>query len=60
MRPQRLADRMLVMTGRVDALRTRVIELEDVEHVGPARRLLANVNTPGAFDELEALLGHKL
>jgi len=57
---ERLAGRMLAMRGLVESVQTRVIEPEDVERFGPARRLLANVNTPGEFDELEALLGHKL
>jgi molybdopterin-guanine dinucleotide biosynthesis protein A len=57
---RRLAQRMLAMSGFVEVVRTRVIEPEDVERFGPGRRLLANVNTPGEFDELEALLGHKL
>ncbi|HEY7171697.1 MAG TPA: molybdenum cofactor guanylyltransferase [Vicinamibacterales bacterium] len=57
---QRLDEQRLAMTGVIEAVRTRVIEPDDVERFGPARRLLANVNTPGEFDELEALLGHKL
>jgi molybdopterin-guanine dinucleotide biosynthesis protein A len=57
---ERLADGILAMTGLVEAVRTRVIEPEDVERFGPGRRLLVNVNTPGEVDELEALLGHKL
>jgi len=57
---RRLAGGMLAMRGLVAAVRTHVIEPQDVERFGPARRLLANVNTPGEFDELEALLGHKL
>jgi molybdenum cofactor guanylyltransferase len=57
---ERLAERMLAMGGLLETVRTRVIEPEDVERFGPGRRLLANVNTPGEFDELEALLGHKL
>jgi molybdopterin-guanine dinucleotide biosynthesis protein A len=57
---QRLAGRKLALTGLVEAVRTRVIEPDDVERFGPARRLLANVNTPGEFGELDTLLGHKL
>lgn len=57
---RRLAQRMLAMVGLLEAVRTRVIGPEDIERFGPGRRLLANVNTPGEFDELEALLGHKL
>src|SRR5437762_2054803 len=57
---ERIADRKLALAGLVEAVRTRVIEPEDVERFGPARRLLANVNTPGEFEELETLLGHKL
>jgi molybdopterin-guanine dinucleotide biosynthesis protein A len=57
---QRLAPRMLATVGLIETGRARVIEPEDVECFGPGRRLLADVNTPGEFDELEALLGHKL
>jgi molybdenum cofactor guanylyltransferase len=57
---ERLVGRRLAMAGLVEAVRTRVIEPENVERFGLGRRLLANVNTPGEFDELEALLGHKL
>jgi molybdopterin-guanine dinucleotide biosynthesis protein A len=57
---ERLDERRLAMTDFIEALRTRVIESEDVERFGPGRRLLANVNTPAEFDELVALLGHKL
>jgi molybdopterin-guanine dinucleotide biosynthesis protein A len=55
-----VAERHLALTGLIETVRTRVIEPEDVERFGPGRRLLANVNTPDEFDELVALLGHKL
>jgi molybdopterin-guanine dinucleotide biosynthesis protein A len=57
---KRIDERRLAMTDFIEAVRTRVIEPEDVERFGPGRRLLANVNTPDEFDELVALLGHKL
>jgi hypothetical protein len=36
-----------------------VIERSVIERFGNPDRLLANVNTPAEFDELEALLSHK-
>jgi molybdopterin-guanine dinucleotide biosynthesis protein A len=56
---QRVAGRLLAMAGLVEAVRTRVIEPEDVERFGLPQHLLANVNTPAEFDDLEARLGHK-
>jgi molybdopterin-guanine dinucleotide biosynthesis protein A len=48
------------MTGLFEKMRVRVVDSSDQERFGNTDRLLANVNTPVAFDDLEALLGHKL
>ena len=48
------------MSGLVEAVRTRVIEPENGDRIARVRRLLANVKMPVEFDELEALLSHKL
>ena len=54
----RLADRRLKMRDLVDAVRTRVVTADDIRRFGEPDRLLANVNTPADFAELEALQGH--
>jgi molybdopterin-guanine dinucleotide biosynthesis protein A len=56
----RLADRRLRMRELVDVMRTRVVPVEDVRRFGDPDRLLANVNTPADYADLEALQGHKL
>jgi molybdopterin-guanine dinucleotide biosynthesis protein A len=58
---RRLASRLnLRMTGLLDEVRVRVVEECELEQFGNTAQLLANVNTPAEFDELESLLGHKL
>jgi molybdopterin-guanine dinucleotide biosynthesis protein A len=57
---RRLDRRDLTMTGLLEGMRVRVIDSSDLEPFGNSDRLLANVNTPVEFNELEALLGHKL
>jgi molybdopterin-guanine dinucleotide biosynthesis protein A len=56
---RRLDRRDMTMTGLFEDMRVRVIESGDLERFGNTDRLLANVNTPAEFDELEALLSHK-
>jgi molybdopterin-guanine dinucleotide biosynthesis protein A len=56
----RLADRRLKMRELVDAVRTRVVPVEEIRRYGDPDRLLANVNTPADYAGLEALQGHKL
>jgi molybdopterin-guanine dinucleotide biosynthesis protein A len=56
----RLDRRDFTMTGLFEDMRVRVMDSSDLERFGNTDRLLANVNTPVEFDELEALLGHKL
>jgi molybdopterin-guanine dinucleotide biosynthesis protein A len=55
-----LAHGDLKMMHLLDALRVRPLTRDDMDRIGSPDRLLANVNTPAAFDELESLLGHKL
>jgi molybdenum cofactor guanylyltransferase len=56
----RLADRRLRMRELVASMRTRVVAVEDIRRFGDPDRLLANVNTPAEYADLEALQGHKL
>jgi molybdenum cofactor guanylyltransferase len=56
---RRLDRRELKMTGLFDDVRVQAIERSAIERFGTTDRLLANVNTPAEFDELEALLSHK-
>jgi molybdopterin-guanine dinucleotide biosynthesis protein A len=57
---RRLERGELRMTGLFDDVRVRVVEKRELERFGDTARLLANVNTPAEFDELESLLGHNL
>ena len=56
----RLADRQLKMRDLVSRMRTRVVPVDEIRQFGDPDRLLANVNTPTDFADLEALQGHKL
>jgi len=47
------------MRELVDRMRTRVVPVEDIRRFGNPTRLLANVNTPADYANLEALQGHK-
>ena len=47
-------------TGTVARSAQRRAEKRELERFGDTARLLANVNTPAEFDELESLLGHNL
>lgn len=55
----RLANRRLTLRELLDDMRTRVVPVEDIRRFGDPDRLLANVNTPADFADLEALQGHK-
>lgn len=48
------------MMHLLNALRVRPVTRSEMDRIGRPEHLLANVNTPSAFDELETLLGHKL
>jgi len=54
-----LADRRLAMTGLLDEIRVCVVAPDEIEAFGDRARLLANLNTPAAFDEIEALQVHE-
>jgi molybdopterin-guanine dinucleotide biosynthesis protein A len=60
----RLATQQLKMTDLVaDAVAraaARIVTIEELERFGHTRSLLANVNTPAEYAELEALQGHEL
>jgi molybdopterin-guanine dinucleotide biosynthesis protein A len=56
----RLAERRLRMRDLLDGLRTRVVPVDEIRQFGDPDRLLANVNTPADYAELEAPQGHKL
>jgi molybdopterin-guanine dinucleotide biosynthesis protein A len=57
---RRLQEGRLAMMGVLDELRVWPVDPSDLERFGGADRLLANVNTPADFTELEAPFGHKL
>ena len=47
------------MLDLLNELSVRAVETRELEAFGPPLRLLANVNTPAALDELATLHGHK-
>ena len=55
-----LAEGRLAMVELLETIRVRAVEEHEIERFGQSDRLLANVNSPAEFDELEALRGHKL
>jgi molybdopterin-guanine dinucleotide biosynthesis protein A len=57
---RRLSERRLAMTALFEELRVRIVEGRELDRFGDPEQVLANVNTPAALGELEALLGHKL
>ena len=57
---RRLAEGRLAVMSLFDDVRTRVVTSEEIEAFGDRARLLANVNTPAAFNEIEVLLGHEM
>jgi molybdenum cofactor guanylyltransferase len=57
---RRLADMRLKMTGLFDEMRVRIVPAEEIGAFGDPDRLLANVNTPDEYLELESRHGHKL
>ncbi len=56
----RLATRRLTIRDLIVDVRTRVVAVEEIRRFGSPDRLLANVNTPAEYADLEALQGHKL
>jgi molybdopterin-guanine dinucleotide biosynthesis protein A len=55
---KRLAERRLKMVELLDDLRVHEVKAEDIDRFGDRHRLLANVNTPAEYTDLEALHGH--
>jgi molybdopterin-guanine dinucleotide biosynthesis protein A len=55
---RRLANGQLTMMGLLDEVRVRVVAPGDLPGFD-CRRLVANVNTPGELENLEALQGHE-
>ena len=53
-----LAERRLAMRDLLAQLRVRSVSEEELRPFGDPGRLLANVNTPAEYEELEALQGH--
>ena len=47
-------------SARLLLLRMRVVPVEEIRGFGNPDRLLANVNTPADYADLEAVQGHKL
>jgi len=54
-----LADRRLKMVELLQTVRVRELTVAEIDAFGDHNRLLANVNTPGEYEELETLWGHK-
>jgi molybdenum cofactor guanylyltransferase len=57
---RRLAEGRLKMTGLFEDVRVRIVPTEEIAAFGDPDQLLANVNTPDEYLELESLHGHKL
>jgi molybdopterin-guanine dinucleotide biosynthesis protein A len=55
----RLAQRRLKMTDLLADVRVRYVGPEEIERFGECHRLLANVNTPGEYADLETLQSHE-
>jgi molybdopterin-guanine dinucleotide biosynthesis protein A len=55
-----LADRRLKMTQLLENVRVRDVLSPEIEPFGDRHRLLANVNTPAEYGDLEAFQGHQL
>ena len=56
---RRLAERRLKMLDLLHDLRVREVTADDLGRFGRCDRLLANVNTPAEYVELEALRDHR-
>lgn len=54
-----LADRRLKMIELLQTVRVRELTAAEIDAYGDHNRLLANVNTPGEYEELETLWGHE-
>ena len=56
---RRLAAGQLKMIDLFEDVRVRVVGANELQTFGDVRRMLANVNSPADFHELEALQGHQ-
>jgi molybdopterin-guanine dinucleotide biosynthesis protein A len=56
----RLADGRWKMSDLLEDIRVRLVTAEEIDAFGQHHRLLANVNTPAEYGDLEAFQGHQL
>ena len=56
----RLANKQLALRDLMNDVPVRVVTADEIARFGASSRLLANVNTPAEYADLEALQGHKL
>ena len=56
---RRLTEGRLAMIGLLEEVRVHVVTSEELDAFGNRHRLLANVNTPVEYEEIEALAGHE-
>ena len=56
----RLANQQLALRDLMNDVPARVVTDDEIARFGASSRLLANVNTPAEYADLEALQGHKL
>jgi len=56
----RIASRQLALRELINDVPVRVVTDNEIVRFGASSRLLANVNTPAEYADLEALQGHKL
>jgi molybdenum cofactor guanylyltransferase len=54
-----LAERRLAIRELIDSVPARVVTSEEIRRFGAPSRLLANVNTPAEYTDLEALQDHQ-
>jgi molybdopterin-guanine dinucleotide biosynthesis protein A len=55
---RRLADRRLKLADLLAEVRTRIVRRDELSRFGDCAELLANVNTPAEYAELEAVRDH--
>jgi molybdopterin-guanine dinucleotide biosynthesis protein A len=56
---RRLAEGRLTMIGLLEEMRVHTVTSEELDAFGNRHRLLANVNTPVEYEDIEALAGHE-
>ncbi|MGH9141029.1 MAG: hypothetical protein ACRD2I_07795 [Vicinamibacterales bacterium] len=55
----RLTEGRFRVREHLDAMRTRVVTVAEMERLSDPHRLVATVNTPADWADLETLQGHK-